>query len=50
MQQMLWIILGIIVICFIIWGFRNLSKERKDPEYFEKMRQKREEQIREFLD
>jgi len=50
---MLWIILGIVglvvlavVIYSVIWVFVNLSKGRKDPEHFEKIKQKSEDQIR----
>ena len=52
-MSIFWIILGIVglvvlavIIYSVIWVFANLSKGRKDPEHFEKMKQKSEEQIR----
>ena len=52
-MSIFWIILGIVglvvlavIIYSVIWVFANLSKGRKDPEHFEKIQQKSQEQIR----
>jgi len=52
-MSIIWIILGVlwivvlaIIIYSVIWVLANLSKGRKDPEHFEKIKQKSDEQIR----